>query len=516
MKRNYRDVGWRNPCGRGKESEMRTYIRKLRYALVLCMAAFMVILFSGVTARAASITPSQVKGTWDGEYDGDWKDSAGNTIYVKRHVTLVFTSCDSSGNVKGGLYLAAMPGKEYQFTGSYNFSGKVNLSTGYMTINPGSWIKSISNFNKSNFRGTFQISSKLFSGYRYIGSNNKNSTKYKIQVKKVSNTVAVNKLYYISLSATSQTLNVGNSVTLKYSVSPNTITPSSVKWTTSNKNVCTVTSKGKVTAVKAGTATITCTASYNGSSVSAKCTVKVNAPVTKYKLTCTVRDAANGAILSGAGVRIRSGSNNKTGTVVATTTTNKKGVFTATLNKGNYTIDLSKKNYVQYFFNVSLTGNKTVSAAMTKAIASTKYRVVLSWGSKPADVDLHVTGPISGSSRFHTYWYSKSYYSNGVYRAQLDVDDCSSYGPETITLDLSKGKSGTYHFYVHDYTNRNLSSTNALAKSGARIDVYNGSKRLASYTVPNIYGTVWQVFDLVNGQIKTVNKMSYNSNLLTQ
>ncbi|MBQ1310619.1 MAG: hypothetical protein IIY55_02135, partial [Blautia sp.] len=98
----------------------------------------------------------------------------------------MFTSCDSSGNVKGGLYLAAMPGKEYQFTGSYNFSGKVNLSTGYMTINPGSWIKSISNFNKSNFRGTFQISSKLFSGYRYIGSNNKNSTKYKIQVKKVS------------------------------------------------------------------------------------------------------------------------------------------------------------------------------------------------------------------------------------------------------------------------------------------------------------------------------------------
>ena len=109
-----------------------------------------------------------------------------------------------------------------------------------------------------------------------------------------------------------------------------------------------------------------------------------------------------------------------------------------------------------------------------------------------------------------------NYSVNGFLLSHLDVDDRSSYGPETLTLDLSKGKTGTYHFYVHDYTNTSKSSTNALAKSGARVDVYNGNKKLASYSVPNKYGTVWQVFDLVNGQVKSIQKMSYNNNLLTQ
>ena len=557
-----------------------------------------------IYTNAASITASQVKGTWDGEYDGDWVNASGKIIDVNRHVTLIIKSCDNKGYFKGGLYIAAIPGKDYQFTGSYNISGIVNLSTGAINIIPGSWIKTISNFNKSYFRGTFQISSKTLTGYRYVGQSNSNSTRYKFSVKKTSNATSVNKLYYVTLSATNVTLKEGNTTTLKYSVSPNTITPSSVKWTSSNSSIAKVSSTGKVTAIKAGTVKITCAASYNNSTVKADCTIVVTAsqkytitgtvndsvskkPVSgavvdarsgknnqtgtiiattktnnqgkytlslpkgdytlsitkkdfknyyvnvglssnktvntsivsssqKFKLSGTIRDAATGSAVKDANVQARSGKNNKTGTVVASTKTNNSGTYSLTLPKGDYTVEISKKNFVSYFTNVSLTANKTVSTPITQAISATKFRVVLSWGKNPYDVDLHATGPVSGSGRFHTYFGNMNYSVNGFLLSHLDVDDRSSYGPETLTLDLSKGKTGTYHFYVHDYTNRSKSSTNALAKSGARVDVYNGNKKLASYSVPNKYGTVWQVFDLVNGQVKSIQKMSYNNNLLTQ
>ena len=56
----------------------------------------------------------------------------------------------------------------------------------------------------------------------------------------------------VRISSTKKTLYVGNKYTLKVKG-----TKKKVKWTTSNKKVATVTSKGKVTAKKAGKVTIT-------------------------------------------------------------------------------------------------------------------------------------------------------------------------------------------------------------------------------------------------------------------
>ena len=55
----------------------------------------------------------------------------------------------------------------------------------------------------------------------------------------------------ISLSATSKTITVGKTTTLKMSG-----TSKKVVWTSSNKNIATVSSKGKVKGIKAGTCTI--------------------------------------------------------------------------------------------------------------------------------------------------------------------------------------------------------------------------------------------------------------------
>ena len=71
----------------------------------------------------------------------------------------------------------------------------------------------------------------------------------------------------IKISNTKKTLYVGNKYTLKIKG-----TKKKVKWTSSNKKVATVNSKGKVTAKKKGTATIT--AKVSGKKYKCKITVK--------------------------------------------------------------------------------------------------------------------------------------------------------------------------------------------------------------------------------------------------
>lgn len=68
----------------------------------------------------------------------------------------------------------------------------------------------------------------------------------------------------------------GSSYTIKATVAPSNATNSSVKWVSSSTDVATVDDNGNVTALKAGSTTITCTA-VDGSGVSAVCPVTVTA-----------------------------------------------------------------------------------------------------------------------------------------------------------------------------------------------------------------------------------------------
>ena len=71
----------------------------------------------------------------------------------------------------------------------------------------------------------------------------------------------------------------GNSSKITATVVPSNATNSSVKWVSSSPDVATVDDSGNVTAIKAGSTTITCTA-VDGSGVSASCPVTVKAKST--------------------------------------------------------------------------------------------------------------------------------------------------------------------------------------------------------------------------------------------
>ncbi len=93
--------------------------------------------------------------------------------------------------------------------------------------------------------------------------------------------VVANLAQSVSLNKENLTLNLGASERLVATINPSNATNQTVTWSSSNSNVATVNTSGNVTAISAGTATITARTS-NGKT--ATCTVKVNVPVTEISL----------------------------------------------------------------------------------------------------------------------------------------------------------------------------------------------------------------------------------------
>ena len=119
----------------------------------------------------------------------------------------------------------------------------------------------------------------------------------------------------VTLDKTSLDLTVGDSATLNAKVEPENATYPTVIWTSSNPNVATVDSTGKVTALKPGTAKIT--ASAGGKT--ATCTVTVSRePVIPEPNGITVTQPANGTLKVNP-------SNGSAGTLITVTATPDKG-----------------------------------------------------------------------------------------------------------------------------------------------------------------------------------------------
>ena len=97
----------------------------------------------------------------------------------------------------------------------------------------------------------------------------------------------------ITLDKEAVTIAVGKTVTLKATVSPANAYNNKVSFESSDESVATVDDTGKVTAVKAGSATITVTANDNNGA-EATCTVTVTQPVTAIKLDKTTATIKTG------------------------------------------------------------------------------------------------------------------------------------------------------------------------------------------------------------------------------
>ncbi len=231
----------------------------------------------------------------------------------------------------------------------------------------------------------------------------------------------------------------------------------------------------------------------------------------------TVTDAVTGGSVTDATYNVRNNWNNTTGDIVKTGTT-QNGSYSIELAAGNYTIEFRKPGYVTTSINVAVQANASLLKHValspeTSGSIGGDVRIVLTWGETPSDLDSHLYGPtVDGSSTFHSWFADQDYDMDSQTIASLDLDDTSSFGPETTTV-YELNSSGVYSFYVHDYTNRVSNNSTTLSSSGAQVRVYSGNQLVAIYIVPiGRGGTLWHVFDYdaETDTLTAINTFSYS------
>jgi uncharacterized repeat protein (TIGR02543 family) len=216
----------------------------------------------------------------------------------------------------------------------------------------------------------------------------------------------------------------------------------------------------------------------------------------------TIYDALTGYGATGLTLNIRAGMNNYSGDGVLTTVyTDEDGRYqTPALEAGHYCVEIVDERdlededarYITNYFNIKILGDRNIpgqNGTVSSSLTIDQLRIVLQWGELPRDLDSHLVGPTSNGGTFHIYFSNKTYMESDVKIADLDLDDVTSYGPETTTI--YNPIDGTYTFYVHNY-----SGSPEISTSGAYVQVYNGTSSVPFYVfnVPQGSGRYWTVF----------------------
>jgi hypothetical protein len=229
----------------------------------------------------------------------------------------------------------------------------------------------------------------------------------------------------------------------------------------------------------------------------------------------TIKDAVSNSGVTDVSLSARSGLNTTSGTIVKTATSDSSGNYSLnSMSAGWYTVETSKSGYMaaSNFYVYSCGDNvSSQDATITTTLSSGSMRIILSWNTTK-DLDSHLTGPDNASGKFHVYYgQDKFYYAtntsscSGCSDSQIsdnvtqDVDS-QSRGPETITI--STARSGTYRYYVHNYTNRGTNNKR-LFKSDASVTVYYSglSNNPTTFNVPSGNGDLWTVFDFNTSRV---------------
>ncbi|MGN0468537.1 MAG: Ig-like domain-containing protein [Acutalibacteraceae bacterium] len=312
----------------------------------------------------------------------------------------------------------------------------------------------------------------------------------------------------IKLSKTSASVKAGSSITLTATVSPSNASNKTVKWTSSNTKVATVSSKGVVKGIAGGKCTITATASGGQT---AKCTVSVSQALESitlnkksltlyatqtYQLKKTLKPST-----TTAGTFTWTSSNTKVAKVSSSGVVTAVSAGTATITvscgavKASCSVKVTKK--------ISVTGVKiaksayvskgrtiTLDASVSPSNASNK---ALSWSSSNKNVaTVSSSGVVKGIKAGNAVITVKT--KDGGYTAKCTVSVSAGVTGIRISDDsikLSKGRTKTLTVVVLplDAVNQSVkwtSSDTSVAKvnqSGVVTAVNNGSCMITATTV---------------------------------
>ena len=172
------------------------------------------------------------------------------------------------------------------------------------------------------------------------------------------------------------------------------------------------------------------------------------------------------------------------------------GTYSAIVrDSGEFTAILSKDGYITDTVSlyVTETGTEMYSDfTISEQLSGDAYRFVLTWGGRPTDLDSHLEGYYERSDAVQfkvDFTQMQARDANGNLIAELDIDDTSSYGPETVTL---YNTDGFFSYYVHNYS-KSTSSDTPISASGAEVRVYQGNSLIRTFQPEDDTDVWWYV-----------------------
>ena len=194
--------------------------------------------------------------------------------------------------------------------------------------------------------------------------------------------------------------------------------------------------------------------------------------------------------------------------------TDEQGEARVDLEGGEYQLTISKDGYITNVIQLVVQPGDydNVVFALSRELGEDDFRIVLTWDSEPSDLDAHLLGYLPDTDEsFHVFWNAKSAGS----LVNLDVDDTSSFGPETISIHGLPDRPLLY--CVHNYTNRDSRNSTALSNSGASVYVMRHNQMLATFNASSDRtGTEWVLFWLMpDGSIRLVDEYAATSSVST-
>jgi len=210
-------------------------------------------------------------------------------------------------------------------------------------------------------------------------------------------------------------------------------------------------------------------------------------------LTGTARNAQDFEPIEGVHIILREGINNVDGTIIDETDSDELGEFAFNdLPAGTYTMYGEKDGYDDNWVNGVCVPNDTThyDLIMSPILGWGEIRIVLTWDLNPDDLDSHLLTPEIEGDYYHIYFVYKGSLDFPPY-AELDWDDVTSYGPETVTIGTVFPDK--YKYYVHHWAGSGSISTT----SNAIVKIYNWSGYVTGFHAPQTgeEGLWWEVFD---------------------
>lgn len=175
------------------------------------------------------------------------------------------------------------------------------------------------------------------------------------------------------------------------------------------------------------------------------------------------------------------------------------GSVTVTLPQkdGVYPFECTKEGYIQAVFELEVIGGTVFNNRfhLSPVIDLGTIRIVLEWGKRPDDLDLHLVK----TNGYHISYRNMK--SSGDGTASLDRDALNGFGPETITITNLDDKA-EYRCYVHDFSNRDKANSRTLSRSKATVTVYAEGKQWGTFQIDEVQkGNSWEVFRILNSEI---------------